>query len=335
MVSLLAGKGSSQENSAPPPEIFKISNHLLIVGTNRRELGAKVVVTVMANKYLEHFLSYYNKKFERIFVATQKCSPLQPSEEVGAKRENDQSSQILRETMANLSFLIRNHVKNPKNLKVFFSTKLRDFESARPRNKKPAERKPSLNTTQDKGCSRDHTANLSRAELSANRRKESAKSNELFPGTGLPTGLSIRNYSAINRRDQLEIPGLDHHISLSSGPWLQNETIEGGLRSRLRKLSQTGQIDFFRRQGQSETAKQDFVFLNMKYHEDLTRSVQTDQLDEYVFSKNHSINAGFEHDMFEEDITLISQFDCVINLQKSEDNLNHFYSCFALQVPQC
>ena len=261
----------------------------------------KVVVTVMSNQFLEHFLSYYNKKFTRLYFVTQKC-------DFASKEKLDlvgESLQSAKKVIDNIQIIKRKKMQKPGTMGVFFSTRLRDFE-LKGRNEE-SKRKPSLNTTKEKGFSRENTLDGSRF------------------GSSLFEGQTILKKSSENFRDE--------SIRFTDGMYM---TVEGlhppssvGIESRLRRLSRDGRIRL-PQNFNMDLKEEDFLLLNLKYHEDLTRSVQTDQLDEYVFSKNHSINVDVP--FAEDDIMLISQFDCVINLQKNEANLERFYSCFGLQV---
>jgi hypothetical protein len=271
-----------------------------------------------------------------MFIITQKCDTI--SNEFDNKKnqnllvESARKEKELKQTLDRIEIIPRNNVQKPGSMKVFFSTKLIDF-NIKPKNESVvrSNRKPSLNTTKDKVFSRENTLNHSKIDLSQELNPDLLNQNEArgsfnFGNIDLKQNLKDSEANPILNQLNKNLEIITERDKISK------EKILGGVDQWLQKLSREGEIDMGRIQNLEKLGEEDFLLLNMKYHEDLKKSIEMDQFDDYVFSKNHSINLAFECDSIDLTISLISQFDCFINLQKNEKNLNKFYSCFSLQV---
>ena len=51
--------------------MFKLSNHLLIIPKQESDSFNQIILSIVHNRYLEHFLSYYNRKYEELFLTTE------------------------------------------------------------------------------------------------------------------------------------------------------------------------------------------------------------------------------------------------------------------------
>ena len=225
--------------------------------------------------------------------------------------------------LSRIEIIQRTNVQRPGSMKVFFSTKLSDFKiKSTDDSFNQRQRKPSLNTTKEKIFSRENTLNQSKFEgfPEINNPSDHQKQKELS------FNISMHDKPGSLIRDQL-----NNQVDMLTNP-VDEEGLLGGVDQWLQRFSRNGDVDMGRLADLERLGEDQFLLLNMKYHEDLKRSIEVDHLDEYVFSKNHSINLAYDCESIESAIPLISQFDCFINLQKKEGNLMKFYSCFALQV---
>ena len=331
-LKMLGAELSLKPNS--PAQIFKLSNHFLVIN----DKAEKWILTVMHNRFLEHFLSNYNRKFESLFLVTEDYSYGNLSQRI----ERQSSS---RSGFEKGNYLAHSNIKGERTVPVE-ALKNSDFrvdlaslqansEASKPKSRHIPSAKDTDNTIQTQNKNDEQRPNTDQMSVSKEL-KQKIDRIKMVKRTDLKNPNDMRVFFATNMRS---LRG--SQASKRNPP---REKRKPSLNTTQQNSSQTYQSDgdsFYRRQKSGgedihQENNQESLFNgetpNLKYHRNILKNIESDDLDEYIYSKNHSLNNGKSRSTIEDCITFVTYFDVMFNIQKNTQNLNIFLNHFSLQV---